>query len=145
MRKPRGHLLHLSPGCHTRSFSVFWDRWFFQVPWSENTLVPGISKPKIPLVSYSSCFHFLVHPSHMCDPSNFLCYGLCLVLLYSLSEGHPHCGRLLSSSGVRLRFPFTPALQSRQIAGVAAGMMFLSTRSRGAGGRFTQGGWAACS
>lgn len=36
---------------------------FLKGPRSENTLVPGISKPKIPLVSYSSCFiSQFIHP-----------------------------------------------------------------------------------
>lgn len=36
---------------------------FLKSSWSENTLVPGISKPKIPLVSYSSCFiSQFIHP-----------------------------------------------------------------------------------
>lgn len=71
--------------------------------WSENTLVPGISKPKpkIPLVSYSSCFHFLVHPPCMFDPRNFLCCGLFwLCFIYFLSEGHIYHCLPLSSSGV---------------------------------------------
>ena len=42
-------------------------------------------------MSYSSCFHFSVHSSHMFDPRNFLCYGLfCFRFVCFLSDGHMH-------------------------------------------------------
>lgn len=137
----------MSPGFYIRSFSIFCNLGLFKVPWSERSQVPGISKSKIPLVSYSSCFHFFrSFISYVCSKEFsllcflFVCFALFSLLRATCAMASPQqwwCQTVLYF------YPWIAIMVNCN--GLSAGMMFLSTKGLGAGGKFTHVDWAACS
>lgn len=118
---------------------------FLKGPRSENTLVPGISKPKIPLVSYSSCFiSQFIHPICWIQGiSSAMVYFAFAEFIFSLRDTPLPPLQQQQHQTVLYFYPWIAITVNCN--GLRAGKMFLSMECLGAGGRFIHVDWAACS